>query len=124
MQRIVLSMSRRPPRSTRTDTLFPYKTLFRSGVRRQADEGRLDVAAGLQAELGAAVVEQVELGVAAAADKLVAALLLGPGRLHVPAHQLRVDLQEGAADVLGEGEVGQPVAAVEIVVEEDRKSVV
>src|SRR3546814_4568293 len=25
-------MSLRPPRSTRTDTLFPYTTLFRSGV--------------------------------------------------------------------------------------------
>src|SRR3546814_5738050 len=25
-------MSRRPPRSTRTDTLFPYTTLFRSAV--------------------------------------------------------------------------------------------
>src|SRR3546814_7054541 len=24
---------RRPPRSTRTDTLFPYTTLFRSGIR-------------------------------------------------------------------------------------------
>src|SRR3546814_21142124 len=27
-------MIRRPPRSTRTDTLFPYTTLFRSEVRR------------------------------------------------------------------------------------------
>src|SRR3546814_4767353 len=27
-------MIRRPPRSTRTDTLFPYTTLFRSGCRR------------------------------------------------------------------------------------------
>src|SRR3546814_2466287 len=27
-------MLRRPPRSTRTDTLFPYTTLFRSGKRR------------------------------------------------------------------------------------------
>src|SRR3546814_5252250 len=27
-------MIRRPPRSTRTDTLFPYTTLFRSGLRR------------------------------------------------------------------------------------------
>src|SRR3546814_9845534 len=27
-------MLRRPPRSTRTDTLFPYTTLFRSSVRR------------------------------------------------------------------------------------------
>src|SRR3546814_15549580 len=26
-------MIRRPPRSTRTDTLFPYTTLFRSNVR-------------------------------------------------------------------------------------------
>src|SRR3546814_6021122 len=26
-------MIRRPPRATRTDTLFPYTTLFRSGVR-------------------------------------------------------------------------------------------
>src|SRR3546814_6032697 len=30
-------MIRRPPRSTRTDTLFPYTTLFRSAVG--ADEG-------------------------------------------------------------------------------------
>src|SRR3546814_3962774 len=31
-------MSRRPPRSTRTDTLFPYTTLFRSEpVGRQTD---------------------------------------------------------------------------------------
>src|SRR3546814_2612255 len=27
-------MIRRPPRSTRTDTLFPYTTLFRSGRQR------------------------------------------------------------------------------------------
>src|SRR3546814_12199100 len=27
-------MKRRPPRSTRTDTLFPYTTLFRSAHRR------------------------------------------------------------------------------------------
>src|SRR3546814_11285496 len=42
-------MIRRPPRSTRTDTLFPYTTLFRSGQHRSngyvgghstADEGR------------------------------------------------------------------------------------
>src|SRR3546814_19683179 len=29
-------MIRRPPRSTRTDTLFPYTTLFRSKRRRSA----------------------------------------------------------------------------------------
>src|SRR3546814_6263647 len=41
-------MIRRPPRSTRTDTLFPYTTLFRSWVgivdrnRIAADEQRID----------------------------------------------------------------------------------
>src|SRR3546814_4219791 len=34
-------MSRRPPRATRTDTLFPDATLFRAGVR-----GRARAAAG------------------------------------------------------------------------------
>src|SRR3546814_16037587 len=32
-------MIRRPPRSTRTDTLFPYTTLFRSFVTRPRAEG-------------------------------------------------------------------------------------
>src|SRR3546814_10011526 len=32
-------MLRRPPRSTRTDTLFPYTTLFRS---QHADSGQID----------------------------------------------------------------------------------
>src|SRR3546814_6228721 len=31
-------MIRRPPRSTRTDTLFPYTTLFRSPRRNRADQ--------------------------------------------------------------------------------------
>src|SRR3546814_1577504 len=38
-------MIRRPPRSTRTDTLFPYTTLFRSHRserRRQDDDDSLD----------------------------------------------------------------------------------
>src|SRR3546814_4187279 len=41
-------MIRRPPRSTRTDTLFPYTTLFRSGLDR-ADPGRPADAAALSA---------------------------------------------------------------------------
>src|SRR3546814_11215143 len=32
---IFFLMIRRPPRSTRTDTLFPYATLFRSGKGRR-----------------------------------------------------------------------------------------
>src|SRR6056297_2913444 len=33
-------MIRRPPRSTRTDTLFPYTTLFRSPPRCRPSAGR------------------------------------------------------------------------------------
>src|SRR3546814_6012281 len=33
-------MIRRPPRSTRTDTLFPYTTLFRSAVPGRAGRAR------------------------------------------------------------------------------------
>src|SRR3546814_8682733 len=32
-------MIRRPPRSTRTDTLFPYTTLFRSPAKPDANAG-------------------------------------------------------------------------------------
>src|SRR3546814_17962051 len=35
-------MIRRPPRSTRTDTLFPYTTLFRSVVAQGGDLSVLD----------------------------------------------------------------------------------
>src|SRR3546814_6841585 len=47
-------MIRRPPRSTRTDTLFPYTTLFRSGVRRR----RAGTAARLCGRRGAARLRQ------------------------------------------------------------------
>src|SRR3546814_2478599 len=53
-------MIRRPPRSTRTDTLFPYTTLFRSTAKQQARQqfvlrqgrraGEADV--GLQSRAG------------------------------------------------------------------------
>src|SRR3546814_10650473 len=39
-------MIRRPPRSTRTDTLFPYTTLFRSVGCRARDGARRAGAAG------------------------------------------------------------------------------
>src|SRR3546814_4880350 len=37
-------MIRRPPRSTRTDTLFPYTTLFRSALAQDDDVDRGNVA--------------------------------------------------------------------------------
>src|SRR3546814_1740380 len=45
---LLVLMIRRPPRSTRTDTLFPYTTLFRSGLGGGAGavELGLDLRAG------------------------------------------------------------------------------
>src|SRR3546814_17134734 len=61
-------MTRRPPRSTRTDTLFPYTTLFRSPrAQPHLPQRLLDPAPALGgvhaavAQRHVAVVEQVEV---------------------------------------------------------------
>src|SRR3546814_12169511 len=90
-------MLRRPPRSTRTDTLVPYTTLFRS-LGRDADRlalfaDRVDqrlhrpnraLAVGAVDEDGAAPFHQL------AEDRDVANLLL-PHRAHVTADELGED---------------------------------
>src|SRR3546814_4843028 len=55
-------MIRRPPRSTRTDTLFPYTTLFRS-ARHAADVSETEVAedGGRQDDVAGGVPEHVPL---------------------------------------------------------------
>src|SRR3546814_12844876 len=52
-------MIQRPPRSTRTDTLFPYTTLFRSVVI--VDPEYLQHAGVGQEGAGAALIERAEL---------------------------------------------------------------
>src|SRR3546814_11280422 len=44
-------MLRRPPRSTRTDTLFPYTTLFRSRAELRRREAFLKAAARVRNEV-------------------------------------------------------------------------
>ena len=73
---------------------------------RHGRQDRLDVAAGLEAEHGAAVVEQVELDITAATDQLLLPLGVGPVLVEVLADQMRVDDLEGAADILDKAEVG------------------
>src|SRR3546814_7597637 len=58
-------MIRRPPRSTRTDTLFPYTTLFRSGLGQQ---GRHAVQPGMADHPAIAAVELAPVGGAAVGD--------------------------------------------------------
>src|SRR3546814_16601572 len=97
-------MIRRPPRSTRTDTLFPYPTLFRSreaGVVLRGDVGgeldphRLDrVALDVHAE----DVRGVGAGLFGVVGELDAAGLATTSHLHLGLHDHRV------ADALGGGD--------------------
>src|SRR3546814_3284339 len=84
-------MIRRPPRSTRTDTLFPYTTLFRSAGEppRVADNPPLTTSGPIRimweqlADLGPHeryVVDSTTMTAAKAADEILAAH--HAGRLH------------------------------------------
>src|SRR5262245_47927969 len=86
--------------------------------RRHRGQDRIDIAAGAQPEHGATVVEEVELDIAPAPHELLLALRLAPRRREIAAHEVGIDLEEGTTDVLGEGEVGIPVAGIEPVVED------
>src|SRR3546814_10532459 len=106
-------MIRRPPRSTRTDTLFPYTTLFRSvegwhqriqpatadDVMNRGEEavGRTDQRHGQQVEIAL----QHQMPIAAAVAKASAEPLGGIAELDV----LRVELPRF---VRGQGERNRP----------------
>src|SRR3546814_7761414 len=100
-------MKRRPPRSTRTDTLFPYTTLFRSGVQELAADAPVEAdAAGDVVHVGADLLAEI--------GDLVDKGDLGG--------------EEGVAGVLGQlgglqaGEENRRFDQVERPVERDRKS--
>src|SRR3546814_1537582 len=104
-------MIRRPPRSTRTDTLFPYTTLFRSvravlpGRVREHDPGQLP---GLDLLHGRLAVAVPRLGYPAAVGRWLV-VAVREGRLlrqllrlvprHVPALPLRPDHAAGLEGV-------------------------
>src|SRR3546814_11556142 len=89
-------MRRRPPRSTRTDTLFPYTTLFRSagnGREIGADDRTLG-------GIGAGRVDRREAGAIGAAAVIAVAVVVAAGGEGEPAdagaggHQLGADLAQ------------------------------
>src|SRR3546814_2739658 len=97
-------MIRRPPRSTRTDTLFPYTTLFRSGARKldpgaEVEARRIAIVAGRgRARLGNHLIGQgFEIG----------AVALEPGGVHIGEvvrdhlHPKALGIQTGSRDVQG-----------------------
>src|SRR3546814_2645129 len=69
-------MIRRPPRSTRTDTLFPYTTLFRSPVTTMPTASNLDPPVGLYSWASTRVFATGGL----ACHRAVAFLTCGQGR--------------------------------------------
>src|SRR3546814_10116572 len=78
-------MIRRPPRSTRTDTLFPYTTLFRSG--------RAAIAFGELVEAG---VELVRRAAAETQDRVLRLLVMSfPMRLQEQRGKRRRQRQRG-----------------------------
>src|SRR3546814_20544002 len=104
-------MIRRPPRSTRTDTLFPYTTLFRSDLRALAN--RVDVV-GIEAcqdDHLLVVGDQVEDRVAGRHDAA-----MGVEAQPVYPAGFRCGDPGASQRVLGGGELPAPVL--------DRKSVV
>src|SRR3546814_4117119 len=88
-------MIRRPPRSTRTDTLFPYTTLFRSRHAAQAI-GEIAIIAGVsthvinvdRASNAAVEIIGVDIGIdarlliKATAHKQVQIVIFIPGAIH------------------------------------------
>src|SRR3546814_4842631 len=99
-------MSRRPPRSTRTDTLFPYTTLFRSRLRSGAgrDAGNAVGTAdaddllriGPQAQLGGG--EQAVDDVVVAPDAVVDELVVACGTDHEQRRRLALVDPSGELD--------------------------
>src|SRR3546814_348390 len=105
-----LLMIRRPPRSTRTDTLVPYTTLFRSG--RPAPGGHVMTVlsvSGLHKSFGGVQAVQ-DVNFAVAAGELLA--LIGPNGagkstcFNMLNGQLKADA--GAVTLLGRSLVGLP----------------
>src|SRR3546814_3380639 len=98
-------MIRRPPRSTRTDTLFPYTTLFRSDVPVEGAAGILvHVAQRVCGRVGPA--ERRDGDDRSVLARPQRAGLLAPpsvGAAHVDVHDLRRHLPGLAVDQVGGG---------------------
>src|SRR3546814_5381903 len=92
-------MIRRPPRSTRTDTLFPYTTLFRSSVRIQEFAGR-------QGRAGSADVPRVGAGERVRVERRQAVGVALPAPRGAPVDRF--------ADLPAAGGLPGAIAAVEI----------
>ena len=85
-----------------------YEALYKQGVV---------FAPGHQSESCAAIVDEVELGIAPAPDQLFLLFGLGPGLVHRRPHDLRIDREKRPPDVAREGEILVPIG-LQIIVED------
>src|SRR3546814_16414268 len=74
-------MIRRPPRSTRTDTLFPYTTLCRSNARETKRNGKCDEETGRDCRDGAGNADAIGSGGALCNHRTGCHGASGPGLL-------------------------------------------
>src|SRR3546814_4134459 len=102
-------MIRLPPRSTRTDTLFPYTTLFRSWVRHPPQRSKTPGIGPMAtqyseisaAEMRAAMIDS-QLRTSDVTDPaVIAAMAAEPREAHVPAALAGVAYMDRAVDLGG-----------------------
>src|SRR3546814_8901740 len=111
-------MIRRPPRSTRTDTLFPYTTLFRSDLVRIAisrgvagrfagvEPGVVPVAAGEVIQRPVVIVEIDDV-----AGRILAIALVAPQRLLLVQLNAHHRVQAATREAASQGQVVRFAAA-------------
>src|SRR3546814_8563690 len=98
-------MIRRPPRSTRTDTLFPYTTLFRSVARIEGEHPLVTLEAGTGAQPH--VERERDLRDAATFSPARCQTVDALGVAALDEHHVRdavADLVEGGPDIVAEGQ--------------------
>src|SRR3546814_10618920 len=80
-------MIRRPPRSTRTDTLFPYTTLFRSGHGKAQQLLHQAQDAGILDARGDARPQRLRADIRQPGNRALGAALHAPGQMPLVADQ-------------------------------------
>src|SRR3546814_11055027 len=95
-------MIRRPPRSTRTDTLLPYTTLFRSGLTEAVDLAALSLGRATSSALASGDSDAVDVGhgravvvVALGGESRTDALVDDLRHLHDPLSVVHPDIDAG-----------------------------
>src|SRR3546814_11634534 len=113
-------MIRRPPRSTRTDTLFPYTTLFRSVEARVEEVAQVNPGCAQQGLEETATVEPEQPRRDGAAVLGGDAAIVGVEHGRLRAEDRHVAVEE-VAGVVGDGALPE-IAGRELPVARDRES--